>query len=71
MTDKKLKVCPFCGGEARLYSTGNGVVNYIRCLDCHSSTAAFNRVHKAVAVWNTRTTEIPVGNGENYEVVQG
>ncbi len=60
MTDKKLKPCPFCGGEARLYSTGNGVVNYIRCLDCHSSTAAFNRVHKVIAVWNTRTDKKPV-----------
>lgn len=59
MANAKLKPCPFCGGEDRRYSAGNGMVNIlpavdvvqvIRCKDCRY----YNRR------WGCRKLEINV-----------
>lgn len=68
MTDKKLKPCPFCGGEARIKNFyGN---RFVQCEDCRTTTSVYSKKEKAIAVWNTRTNTIPVGNGQDYEVVR-
>ena len=61
-----LKRCPFCGGEAGLFTTNvNAMVAYMperlsytaKCLDCQCSTpACFNR-EGAVNGWNKRHSE--------------
>lgn len=68
MTDKKLKPCPFCGGEAEVLAYIN---YYVYCSNCGVSTKGYGKEIKAVKTWNARTNTIPVDNGENYEVVQG
>ena len=58
MTNKELKPCPFCGGEAEIgISLGN---TYVICKYCCAATRqitikANNRaVDKAVEFWNRR-----------------
>lgn len=70
---EKLKACPFCGGVAVLYITGNGCAgNMVQCSVCSSTGANCiakylphkNRYEnteettsKAIAAWNKRTNE--------------
>ena len=65
MKDKKLKPCPFCGGEAEVLDHIN---YYVGCSNCGVSTKGYGKEIKAVTAWNTRTNTIPVGNGKGYEV---
>ena len=68
MKNKELLPCPFCGGEAAL---AYGVYDrWIFCKKCGASTKQYETNEEAIAAWNTRTNTIPVGNGEDYEVVQ-
>ena len=54
-----LKPCPFCGGEAKLYTKAlNGA--FVMCKTCHSSTDDYsgkNGEHMAVKAWNMRINE--------------
>lgn len=82
MKDKKLKPCPFCGGEAEFGVMPRGhdiMLMYVVCAKCRAKGEPFNydywldwqkleRQEKAIKAWNTRTNKIPVDNGENYEV---
>ena len=48
---QKLKSCPFCGGEAKLYES---VVSYfVRCNDCRASVRGTSE-KEVIANWNRR-----------------
>lgn len=66
MTDKKLKPCPFCGGEAKVRNFISG--RDVHCKNCYASVKILDSKEEAIKAWNTRTNMIPVDNGENYEV---
>ena len=75
---QKLRECPFCGSTDILVkgypykATYHGHKHYfVICHDCGGQTKKFYAYEeKAIKAWNTRTNTIPVGNGEDYEVVQ-
>lgn len=65
----ELKKCPFCGGEADLFSARgkNGFFVFVRCTMCNSQSKTFNvgkilfddwkenqASKNAISVWNTR-----------------
>lgn len=61
-----LKRCPFCGGEAGLFTTDvNTGVAYmpeklyytVKCLDCQCSTPVYFNRERAVNSWNKRYSE--------------
>lgn len=53
----ELKPCPFCGGEATLY-THSGQFNdgmfSVGCDDCHISTDTYLAPRRAIELWNRR-----------------
>ena len=63
----KLKPCPFCGGDARLWvwSEGGGVC--VRCMECYCQTSTRTddmlskhiepAVEKVIKEWNRRTKD--------------
>ena len=62
MTDK-LKPCPFCGGQAKLFNTrvqGGYDYSYVQCLKCSIHTAKYDvsvnycSSEKATEAWNRR-----------------
>jgi Lar family restriction alleviation protein len=59
MTDKKLKPCPFCGGEATKLYDARGNFHEIVCLnegcDITVETVYWIPESAAVASWNRRT----------------
>ena len=44
MSNKELKCCPFCGGEAEMYTNNDfsGYSTYIQCTDCGARTIGFD-----------------------------
>ena len=57
--DKKLKPCPFCGGEAVLKDSFLSDDSFIvRCTKCYAQTDAFisnfDTPEEAIAAWNRR-----------------
>lgn len=82
MANKELLPCPFCGGEAEfgVVPRGHDIMSmYVVCAKCSARGEPFKydywqhkrkleQREKAIKAWNTRTSKIPVGNGENYEV---
>ena len=51
ISDKRLKRCPFCGGEAELV----GFKYYwVDCKKCHNGTQAYKTEKEAIQAWNTR-----------------
>jgi Lar family restriction alleviation protein len=57
MSEKKLLSCPFCGGEAKLCSTGNPYeVNYhwIYCKECGCKQPTSIHIEAVINTWNTR-----------------
>lgn len=60
----ELKPCPFCGGEAKLYSIGTGSPHYgnyhqVVCQGCLTSSGAYwSGEQSAIDAWNTRHEEI-------------
>ena len=56
----ELKCCPFCGGEARLYSFHSQTIKtykeyWVKCKNDCCQTKNFRSEEKAVEQWNTRT----------------
>ena len=67
MENVKLKPCPFCGSK---FIQTIKIIGYsVKCFDCGAITGPYNKRENAVKAWNTRANTIPVGGGENYEVV--
>jgi Lar family restriction alleviation protein len=58
MAMDKLKPCPFCGGEACVYSDGWGVWFGVSC-KCGHHTDEFRTEQEAIEAWNKRK-----GDGE-------
>jgi hypothetical protein len=61
MSNEELKPCPFCGGEADLFSykgAAKGIRWGIRCgnLSCEIKPAAsgYHSIEEAIAAWNKR-----------------
>ncbi len=63
----RLKPCPFCGGEAKLFVDEEGVslekldlvttpIFYVSCIHCPALTSGFTR-EEAIANWNRRIKE--------------
>lgn len=57
MSDKKLKPCPFCGGEATAVQKFSGA--WVRCLECSASIYEDGRnsdSQKLIEIWNKRVS---------------
>lgn len=56
---ERLKPCPFCGGNADLYSITIGFneerVFYIQCDKCLSRSGKWGKKENAIDMWNRRT----------------
>ena len=68
MSERELKPCPFCGGEAQYQAVDaddtesgeNAGGEFVECVDCHACTTlyfpAMQDVHEqVVAAWNKRS----------------
>ncbi len=58
----ELKSCPFCNGEAKLYSDKRNFYPYddtfrVCCTKCHAMSNLFTSRENALSSWNTRTGE--------------
>lgn len=53
----ELKPCPFCGGEAALYTSENGEHGMVFCEDCEVETPMYKGVDNAISAWNRRITD--------------
>lgn len=53
---EKLKLCPFCGGEAFVHMLGNEIAKgyYIACDECGAKTIVFGYETEAIEAWNRR-----------------
>ena len=47
-----LLLCPFCKGEAEIYSSCEMAI--VECKKCHVHTKGYTSASKAIAAWNTR-----------------
>lgn len=61
---ERLKLCPFCGGEARTVYVSRYMVSYVECKICLASSKAFadydeeaSGTDDAIAAWNRRINE--------------
>ena len=52
MSNKELKPCPFCGGEADI--EGIPQLYYISCKNCYADMRAYGSKAEAINAWNTR-----------------
>lgn len=60
MTEPKLKPCPFCNGEAKIYSRHIDwllLEHIVRCKKCHCMTDTYDTKVEAAEAWNKRTVE--------------
>ena len=56
IVNKKLKPCPFCGGEAivRSYSVDNDKYSIVTCIKCDVETPMYEFRSDAIKAWNRR-----------------
>lgn len=54
---EKLKPCPFCGGEGRLFGGDNIRHAYVQCLECQSEAQTHESADAATGAWNRRHSE--------------
>ena len=52
MSNKELKPCPFCGGEADIERTSE--LHYISCKNCYVDTRVYGSKAEAIKAWNER-----------------
>lgn len=58
MSDKKLKPCPFCGGEAKAVQKFSGA--WVSCLECPASMyedGINSSSQKLIKLWNKRVLQ--------------
>ena len=64
-TEKELKSCPFCGGEAKIKHIDDACLCYAICTKCYATAQGFfnypgnNGEEKSVHAWNIRVGELP------------
>lgn len=51
---KKLKKCPFCGGEAEI---AGDKIFWVICKECTAETKCFDTREEAIEAWNRRAEE--------------
>ena len=54
MSNKELKRCPFCGGEAELYESSDGDFFRVSCTKCYTLSDYYYSKFEAIDTWNTR-----------------
>ncbi|MBQ9784280.1 MAG: Lar family restriction alleviation protein [Clostridia bacterium] len=52
---EEIKPCPFCGGEAELYSGG---IKYVLCKECLATSCDFKTEAEAIEAWNRRANDV-------------
>ena len=60
MSEEKLKPCPFCGGEAKLYSRAVDWLlseHVVRCKKCHCMTDTYDTKVETIEAWNRRVAD--------------
>lgn len=62
MSEKELKPCPFCGGEAKIYKTKTTSLTdtlipcyFVFCKQCCCQTQYSKTENEAISKWNRRT----------------
>lgn len=62
MSDKRLKPCPFCGGEARLYRSGSHGFFHLCMIGREAmvkiESRYFRSEEEAINVWNRRVNDV-------------
>ena len=53
MMNEKLKRCPFCGGEARIFYP-DSTFTRIGCRKCQTVSDSYVTQQEAIAAWNRR-----------------
>ena len=53
---EKLKPCPFCGGDAKMYNDCDTFLGYVYCPKCRGRAGYECQTNdEAIAAWNKRT----------------
>jgi len=57
---KKLKQCPFCGGEGKIIDKKDfrETAHQVQCQKCYSITDLYSYREDAITAWNTRTPDV-------------
>ena len=53
MSNKELKPCPFCGGEAKIYEASEEDFR-VGCIRCHTWSDYYFTEDEAIKAWNRR-----------------
>ena len=54
---EQVLACPFCGGEAKLYTkldVKHGMLHFIKCQECFSRSSSYKTKEEAYTAWNRR-----------------
>jgi Lar family restriction alleviation protein len=54
---EELKKCPFCGGEAKIYTMDSCKLEMVVCIVCKAHSALCYSEEEAIEAWNRRVGE--------------
>lgn len=58
MKETELKLCPFCGGKAKVVvDDETETLLIIQCTECKAQTAGHDFLSSAIYAWNRRATD--------------